>query len=67
MKILLSWLNSYGDFADPIGHGTAVAGVIRAAFPEAEIVAFSNRDPVKAAGGRLLLEPIGQAFPGSRD
>ena len=24
-------------------------------------------DPVKAAGGRLLLEPIGQAFPGSRD
>ncbi|MGE5337068.1 MAG: S8 family serine peptidase, partial [Gemmatimonadota bacterium] len=27
------------DFRDPVGHGTAVAGVIRAAFPDAEIFA----------------------------
>ena len=28
-----------GDFRDPVGHGTAVAGVLREAFPEAEIYA----------------------------
>jgi subtilisin family serine protease len=28
-----------GDFRDPVGHGTAVAGVIREAFPDAEIFA----------------------------
>ena len=28
-----------GDFRDPVGHGTAVAGVIREAFPDAEICA----------------------------
>jgi subtilisin family serine protease len=28
-----------GDFRDPVGHGTAVAGVIRAAFPDAELCA----------------------------
>jgi subtilisin family serine protease len=28
-----------GDFRDPVGHGTAVAGVIREAFPEAAIYA----------------------------
>jgi len=28
-----------GDFSDPIGHGTAVAGVIRETFPEAAIFA----------------------------
>ena len=28
-----------GDFRDPVGHGTAVAGVIREAFPEAKIFA----------------------------
>lgn len=28
-----------GDFSDQVGHGTAVAGVIREAFPEAEIYA----------------------------
>lgn len=28
-----------GDFRDPVGHGTAVAGVIRAALPDAEIFA----------------------------
>lgn len=27
------------DFRDPIGHGTAVAGIIRAAFPDADIFA----------------------------
>ncbi len=32
-------LQEDGDFRDPVGHGTAVAGVIRAAFPEAEIFA----------------------------
>ena len=28
-----------GDFSDPVGHGTAVAGVIREAFPDAAIFA----------------------------
>jgi len=32
-------LQEDGDFRDPVGHGTAVAGVIREAFPEAEIFA----------------------------
>lgn len=35
------------DFRDPIGHGTAVAGLVREAFPEAEIYAvrvFDERD-----------------------
>jgi len=32
-------LQEDGDFRDPVGHGTAIAGVIREAFPEAEIYA----------------------------
>jgi subtilisin family serine protease len=32
-------LQEDGDFSDPVGHGTAVAGVIREAFPEAQIYA----------------------------
>lgn len=32
-------LQEDGDFRDPVGHGTAVAGVIREAFPEAELYA----------------------------
>ena len=32
-------LQEDGDFRDPVGHGTAVAGVIRAAFPAAQIFA----------------------------
>lgn len=32
-------LQEDGDFHDPVGHGTAVAGVIREAFPDAEIFA----------------------------
>lgn len=34
------------DFSDPAGHGTAVAGVIREAFPEAEIYAVRVFDAV---------------------
>jgi subtilisin family serine protease len=36
-----------GDFSDPVGHGTAVAGVIREGLPEAEIYAVR----VFGAGG----------------
>ncbi len=32
-------LQEDGEFLDPVGHGTAVAGVIREAFPEVEIFA----------------------------
>jgi subtilisin family serine protease len=32
-------LNEDGDFSDRLGHGTAIAGVIREAFPEAQIYA----------------------------
>ena len=56
------------DFSDPAGHGTAVAGVIREAFPEAEIYAVRVFDavdvtyPSVVARGILRAAAEGCAF-----
>lgn len=47
-----------GDFRDPIGHGTAVAGVIREAFPDAEIVAVRVFDAADATYPSLVARGI---------
>lgn len=47
-----------GDFRDPIGHGTAVAGVIREAFPDAEIFAVRVFDAGDATYPSLVARGI---------
>jgi hypothetical protein len=57
-----------GDFRDPIGHGTAVAGIIREAFRDAEIFALRVFDteertyPTLVARGILRAAAEGCAF-----
>ena len=47
-----------GDFSDPVGHGTAVAGVIREAFPDAEIYAVRVFDAVDVTYPSLVARGI---------
>jgi subtilisin family serine protease len=47
-----------GDFRDVIGHGTAVAGVIREAFPEAEIFAVRVFDAEEVTYPTLVARGI---------
>jgi subtilisin family serine protease len=47
-----------GDFRDPIGHGTAVAGVIREAFPDAEIFAVRVFDDEASTYPTLVARGI---------
>jgi len=47
-----------GDFRDPTGHGTAVTGVIREAFPEAEIFAVRVFDAGDATYPSLVARGI---------
>ena len=47
-----------GDFRDPVGHGTAVAGVIREAFPEAGIFAVRVFDEGRATYPSLVARGI---------
>jgi subtilisin family serine protease len=47
-----------GDFRDPIGHGTAVAGVIREAFPDATIFAVRVFDESESAYPSLVARGI---------
>jgi len=51
-------LHEDGDFRDPVGHGTAVAGVIREAFPEAEIYAVRVFD----AGDRTYASLVARGI-----
>lgn len=56
-----------GDYRDPVGHGTAVAGLVRQAFPDAEIVAVRVFDgestyPSLVARGILRAAAAGCAF-----
>lgn len=47
-----------GDFRDPVGHGTAVAGIIREALPEAEIFAVRVFDGGAATYPSLVARGI---------
>jgi len=47
-----------GDFSDPAGHGTAVAGVIRQAFPDAELYAVRVFDAADATWPSLVARGI---------
>ena len=47
-----------GDFGDPVGHGTAVAGVIREAFPDAEIFAVRVFDDAKFTYPSLVARGV---------
>lgn len=47
-----------GDFRDPIGHGTAVAGVIREALPDAEIFALRVFDTEERTYPTLVARGI---------
>ena len=51
-------LREDGDFSDPAGHGTAVAGVIREAFPDAEIYAVRVFDAADATYPSLVARGI---------
>ena len=51
-------LREDGDFRDPVGHGTAVAGLIRAAFPDAEIHAVRVFDSADATWPSLVARGI---------
>lgn len=51
-------LHEDDDFSDPIGHGTAVAGVIREALPEAEIYAVRVFDDGETTYPSLLARGI---------
>jgi subtilisin family serine protease len=46
------------DFRDPVGHGTAVAGVIREAFPDAEIFAVRVFDDANTTFPSLVARGI---------
>jgi len=47
-----------GDFCDPVGHGTAVAGIIREAFPDAEIFAVRVFDAERSTYPSLVARGI---------
>jgi len=47
-----------GDFRDPVGHGTAVAGLIRQAFPDAAIFAVRVFDAAPATYPSLVARGI---------
>lgn len=56
-----------GDYRDPVGHGTAVAGVVREAFPDAELIAVRVFDgaatyPSLVARGILRAAAAGCEF-----
>lgn len=61
-------LREDADFCDPVGHGTAVAGVIREAFPHAEIFAVrvfadgGTTYPALVARGILRAAAVGCRF-----